>query len=52
MIRLLAIAPHPGEVCKRAELKSGVQRLEEIVLVTGQNVAWPETFERARQSRP
>src|SRR5437016_6386158 len=51
MLRLFAIAPHPREIRKRSELKSSVQRAEEIVLVTRQNITRLQTLERARQAR-
>ena len=51
MLRLFGIAPHPREIRKRSELKSSVQRAEEIVLVTRQNITRLQTLKRARQAR-
>src|SRR5947207_13340587 len=51
MFRLFTIAPHPREIRKRSKLKSSVQRAEEIVLVTRQNITRLQTLERARQTR-
>ena len=52
MICLFAVAAYAREIRKRPKLKSSVQRLKEIVLVAGQNIAWLQASEGARQSYP
>ena len=49
-ILLRAFALNARKICKRPKLKSGAQRPEEIVLMTGQNISRPQAFERRVQS--
>ena len=51
MICLFAISTYARKIRKQPELKSGIQRPEEIVLMTRQNIARLQTLECARQSR-
>ena len=51
-ILLRAFALNARKICKRPKLKSGAQRSEEIVLMTGQNISRLQAFERRVQSRP
>ena len=49
-ILLRAFALNARKICKRPKLKSGAQRSEEIVLMTGQNISRLQAFERRVQS--
>ena len=48
-ILLRAFALNARKICKRPKLKSGAQRSEEIVLMTGQNISRLQAFERRVQ---
>jgi hypothetical protein len=52
MTCLFAVAAHPRKIRKQSELESRIQWTKKIVLMTWQNIAWLQAFERVWQACP